>query len=92
MSDSANELMPRASIWKERPSKLDELARRVELGEFVCAHNPTMGFRNPGTAPRDPKQGCEETATHIKTIKRTFVMGTWVLDVPLCDEHASWYF
>lgn len=80
------------SIWKERPAKLEELAKRVELGEFECAHNPTMSQRNPGTVPRDPKRGCKETATHVETITRTFVMGTWILDVPLCDSHAGWRF
>jgi hypothetical protein len=80
------------SIWKERPSKLEELRHRVQLGEFECAYNPTMSVRNPGTVPRDESRGCKNTATHVKTMTRTFVMGTWVLDVPLCNEHSSWYF
>lgn len=80
------------SIWKEKPAKLEELARRVELGEFECAHNPTMSSRSPSTNPRDPSRGCTNTATHVETIRRTFVMGTYILDVPLCEDHRGWFF
>lgn len=84
--------MAKISIWKEKPAKLEELKKRVELGEYNCAHNPTMSFRSPSTNPRDSSQNCKEIATHVETIRREFVMGTWVLDVPLCDNHSGWQF
>lgn len=73
-------------------SELEELRKRVALGEYTCAHNPTMSARSPGTAPRDPKRYCPNTATHVETITRVFVMGTYAYDVPLCDDHKGWSF
>lgn len=71
--------MPASQHWKEKEGKTREFAKRVSLGEMECAHK---------------KDGveCHNTATHVKTITRTFVAWTEVLDVPLCDEHKEWYF
>lgn len=79
------------TTWRERHSKLEEFRKLVEAGEFDCEHNPTMSSRNPLPNAGDKSRKCKSVATHVETVYRRFVMGTYVYDVPLCDEHSGWH-
>lgn len=80
------------TTWAERHSKLDEFQRLVQYGEFECEHNPTMDMRSPLPTTGDSGQKCRNTATHVETIRREFVLGAYIYDVPLCEAHRGWRF
>jgi len=58
----------------------------------TCMYNRTVSSRNPNYNPRDPKQTCGKTPTKKVKIHRRFVMGTYVLELDLCEEHKDWFF
>ena len=77
---------------RKRHERLSEFKKLVKLGEFECEHNPTCSMRNPNYNPSDPKAKCTNTATHVETIRRRFAMGTYIYEMPLCDDHKGWHF
>lgn len=77
-------------FWDARRVKTREFLNLVENGLFECEANPTASVKCPPPYGRDPRKKCRNTATHVKTIRRT-MMGELVYYTPLCEEHRGFF-
>jgi hypothetical protein len=74
----------------EYPQNLQKFKKDIRDGVYQCWYNPTRHFRSPSTVPDLESKNCKNVATHSSEFTRTFVIGTYRLRVPLCEEHRGY--